>query len=406
MTSDTRQPEAGERKPLLNRQYCILFFINLMISLTLFMTNTYMAQHLSGVGISLTSAGAIIGAMSIASMAIRPLSGWLCDSFNRKLLLIVFTGVIAAVMLGYGLARSAAIFYLLRILHGAAFSMTTTITMAFVVDFIPQNRVGEGLGYFGLGQSIAAAIGPSAGIAIAARFGSPSIFFAAFAVVFVSFCLAFAVKRVPTDDTASVRILRKIKLSDFFAKEAIPYAVITVALSAANGIETAYIAGYAQSFSIGNIGWYFTLSAAALFAARLLFGRLTDKKGFSYVLYPGMTLIIAALVTLSFVNTENAAVMFAVSAVIKALGVGALQPGIQAMCLQSVGASRRGAASSTYYIGADLGQGLSAMIAGGLIFTMGYAAMFRLYTLPLLLVLVFYFLLTLLKKRPESGEQT
>lgn len=396
-----KTPEAAAHKTLWNSQYCILVIINLMISLTVYMTNTFMSQHLAALDINAALSGTILGVMSIASMLIRPVSGWLCDRFNRKLLLVLCNGVIAAVLLGYGLAGTALAFYVLRGFHGIAFGLTTTITMAFIMDYIPKDRVGEGMGYFGLGQSVAAAVGPWMGLALAARYGGAAAFFAASAAVLTGAGFACALRINPGHaDLQKSKIGKSsLQLNRFIAAEALPYAVVTIALSAANGIETSYIASYADTMGIESIGWYFTLSAATLFGARLLLGKLTDKKGFVWVLLPGALLIAAALVLLSLIRPENALLLFAAAAVIKACGVGALQPGIQAMCVQSVPAQRRGAASSTYYIGTDLGQGMSTMAAGRMISEMGYAPMFRLFTLPLLLVVgIFMATAALIKK--------
>jgi MFS family permease len=360
-----------------------------------------MAQYLRAFDIDPVTVGSVIGVMSITSMVIRPFCGWICDRLNKRLLLVVFTGMIALILLCYGLADNAAVFYLLRTLHGAAFSVTTTVTMAFVAEYIPKNRLGEGMGYFGLGLSIAAAIGPSAALTLALCFGGVSVFFAASSIMLVGFGLIFMMKPMRSGDVeaSAVKKTAAIRPGDFIAIEALPYAVITVALSASNGIEAAYIASYAESLGIPNIGWYFTLSAVTMFAARLLLGKITDKKGFIWVLIPGILLVTLALVILSFANGKNAIPMFAAAAVMKACGVGALQPGIQAMSVQSVPSSRRGAASSTYYIGADLGQGASVIAAGKLVSDMGYSPMFGLYTLPLLSVLALYPLMRRTQKK-------
>ena len=52
------------------------------------------------------------------------------------------------------------------------------------------------------------------------------------------------------------------------------------------------------------------------------------------------------------------------SSVLKALGQGAAQPSLQAACIKKVGKERSGSATSTYYLGGDIGQGLAPMIAG------------------------------------------
>ena len=84
--------------------------------------------------------------------------------------------------------------------------------------------------------------------------------------------------------------------------------------------------------------------------------------------------------------------------ILKALGVGTLQPALQAATVQSVPPERRGAATSTFYIGTDLGQFSAPIIAGSLIDSVGYVSMFRIYILPLFGVGVLYILLKTKKK--------
>ena len=61
-------PDAGR---LWNACYITLFLVNLLVSMTLYMTNTLMAGFLAQKNIAVVSVGNILGTMSIASMCIR-----------------------------------------------------------------------------------------------------------------------------------------------------------------------------------------------------------------------------------------------------------------------------------------------------------------------------------------------
>ena len=382
-------PDAGR---LWNACYITLFLVNLLVSMTLYMTNTLMAGFLAQKNIAVVSVGNILGTMSIASMCIRPFSGFVSDYFSRKRLLLCFLGLYMAVMLGYGFSSSIPVFYILRILQGISFGIVTTVTMAYVSEFIPQNRIGEGLGYFGVGQSLAAAIGPGIGLALSGAHSSAIPFYGA--ALFLLLAAVLVLSALPGAGGAKTRGNQKFSPGQLIAREALPYALMTVALSAVNGIETSYIASYAGELALSGIGWYFTLSAAVLFFSRILFGRVTDAHGFAWALYPGSLLIILARIFLANAGEIilPAALCFAAAAVLKASGVGLLQPAIQANCLKSVESGRRGSASSTYYIGTDLGQGVSTVAAGRLIARCGYGGMYLCYIAPMALICVIYLL--------------
>ncbi len=64
------------------------------------------------------------------------------------------------------------IFYLLlalRFIHGIAFGIAATATSAIVLEVIPDNRKGEGIGYFSLFMSLAMVVGPFLGLSLMAH---------------------------------------------------------------------------------------------------------------------------------------------------------------------------------------------------------------------------------------------
>jgi predicted MFS family arabinose efflux permease len=75
-------------------------------------------------------------------------------------------------------------------------------------------------------------------------------------------------------------------------------------------------------------------------------------------------------------------------AVIAALGVGATQPAIQAMCIQSVAPIKRGVASNTIFTGMDLGLFAGPLLGSVVYKYSSYAVMFKAATLPIVIGLV------------------
>ena len=194
-----------------------------------------------------------------------------------------------------------------------------------------------------------------------------------------------------------------IKFKDIIAKECLIFAAVDVAIASTGGIENSFIALYGTSVGISNIGWYFTISAVILAISRLLLGKLADKKGLNFVLYPGIAMIIIAFLILW---KQSAPWMFAMAAIIKTIGVGMVRPALQAASVKAVSPERRGAASSTYYIGSDIGQGTSPVIGGKIVDVTGgnYGLMFGLYTLPLIAVCFLYGIVTGRRKKQAEAE--
>jgi predicted MFS family arabinose efflux permease len=380
---------AKYEKRVLNGSYLSLFLINMIVSSSFYMVSTTMSLYVTGFGASVAVAGTVVGALSIASMCVRPFSGLLSDRFSRKHLLTFSLLGVSLAMAGCGLTSSVPLLIAFRILHGLSFSIATTVIMALVAGTLPPERMTQGLGYFAVGQTITSAFAPSLGIWMGNAYGYPFTFKSAAVLVFLAVILALFIIR--PQDRPSSRLTRKLTVSDFISLEALPFGILAIAVAGTTGIENGFVALYGKQIGLGNVGWYFTIGAVALLLSRILSGKLADKNS-SLVIYLGLFFMSAAFLLLGISVTGNAMILFAAAAVLKALGLGAVQPALQAASLKSVPADKRGAASSTYYLGTDVGQAFAPILGGRLASAQGYNTMFLLYTLPQLLGAVFYFL--------------
>ena len=84
------------------------------------------------------------------------------------------------------------------------------------------------------------------------------------------------------------------------------------------------------------------------------------------------------------------------------MGQGAAQPSLQAGCINEVGADKSGVATSTYYLGGDICQGIGPMLGGFVVQifvgTAGYTAIFDVCGVLLLAAFVFFVFITGKKK--------
>ena len=381
----------AQKTKLFNTKFLALLAVNLMMSISFSMVYTTISSYVRGLGYTVAIAGAVAGAFNITSMIMRPLSGIVSDRFNRKKLLIVSTAAMGFSIFGYGIFEDANILIAIRVIHGIAFAISTTVNMAMIPGIVPENRIGEGICYFALSQSLASALGPSLGLTIANASSLKVTFFVS-AVIGVT-AAAIAIP-FPLADDLPKRDRKGLKLTDIIVPRCLPFTMIEVTIAAVSGLESSMLALYAASVGIANIGWYFTISAVTVSISRLFMGKLIDRKG-TFAMYPGIAMMIIGLILLW---KQSALWMFAAAGVIKTLGASLAKPALQAASVKSVGPDRRGAAVSTYYIGTDLGQGIAPMIAGSSVDMNGgdYSMPFGLFAIPLAISSGLYFLMNLL----------
>lgn len=100
----------------------------------------------------------------ISSIAIRPFAGLIIERFGEKQCCEVqhyclhFWPLVIYV-------NQLWILLMIRFVHGIWFSILTTVTVPIVNEFIPEQRKGEGMGYFVMSTNLAVVFGPMIALA-------------------------------------------------------------------------------------------------------------------------------------------------------------------------------------------------------------------------------------------------
>lgn len=394
------------KEKLWSRQYSILIFANTLNSFGFYMITTILSTYLTEAGIALSAAGVIVGMFSVTSLVIRPFCGFLSDRADKMKLLLASFLMAGAGTVGYALVLWTVPIVMFRILHGMGFGISSTVLVTVAVNYIPQARMGEGIGYLGISQVIASAAAPGLGIAIAEVTGYRPVFWIAGIFEFAAAMVVFLF-RTDYEGIREKRAERKTKekfsfhLRDILAPEALGYTFISGMYSFTNGVISSFLLLYAQEKGIAGISIYFTVCAAVLFVSKPASGKLTDRKGAAAAVYPATVL---AGISMFLLGHAQGLGMILVSGVIRSVGQGTAMPALQTESIRTVGIERSGVATSTYYLGGDIGQGVGPMIGGVVIGLAGYKGLFDLCgALLLSMNVVFYFVER--KKRRISYEK-
>ena len=374
-----------KKEKLWTKDYILIILMSTFQNAQMQLVNPIMSKYNKSIGIDINIIGIIIGVFSLAALIIRPVSGPLADRFNNKLIASISAVMMGVSTLGYIISgESIPLIFFFRLLHGISFGICGTTLMRMASYLIAPSRMGEGMGYFGLGQVVSIALAPSIGIYLSETFGYYSSFITSAAVVVGVGIMALFLKLPDSMKIKEKREQkRKFSFSNIIAKEALLLAAIACTISFANSLETAYIVLYGESLGLSNIGLYFTVSAATMFIVRLFAGKLMDKHGLAFVMIPSLTCVGGAMVLLGISGITAVSVgvtatftLFMIASILKSFGQGTAQPAIQTSCLQSVPMEKRGVASSTYFMGCDIGQGVGPIVGGVIAGSFGYPGIY------------------------------
>lgn len=305
--------------------------------------------------------GIILSGYTLATLIIRPFSGFLIDNFPRKKILLICLAFFFICFAGYIAASTLLMFGIIRTLHGAPFGASTVSNSTCAIDILPSSRRNEGIGLFGLSNNLAMAISPSIGIYIYKIVGNFNILF--WIALFIAGTALITASSIKITTKPIVHQNMKLSLDRFFLTRAWIMAINISLFGFCFGILCNYLAIFSKEelhITTGT-GTYFALLSIGLFVSRLQ-GTKSLKKG-KLTHNAGMGMILASVGYLLFVSIHNP-IAYYISATLIGLGNGHMYPAFLNMFISIAHHNERGTANSSILTGWDIGFGLGVLLGG------------------------------------------
>ncbi|WP_091496983.1 MFS transporter [Amphibacillus marinus] len=338
------------------------FFIFLGFQMTL-PTLPLLVQELGGTDQII---GLITGIFTLSSLLFRPYAGHALETRGRQFIYMLGLAIFVISVGSYAIIPSIMLLFVMRMVQGVGWGLSTTATGTIATDLIPQARRGEGMGYFGLSGNLALALGPTLGLALVGRLSFFQLFLIIGSLGVVSLILATRINYKKVEALPNKSTTVKF---DVFEKSAVKPSILLFFVTTTFGGVASFLPLYTEQRGITGIEYYFLLYALALLLSRTFSGKLYDLKGHIAVFLPGAVLVILAMVTLFWLPGSWALYL---AGILYGLGFGSIQPATQAWAINSAPANRRGMANATFFGSFDLGVGAGAMIFGAVASSLGY----------------------------------
>lgn len=356
------------KERLVTSNYCLILAANFLLYFAFYLILPILPFYLSEIfQTGNATIGLILSCYTIASLFIRPFSGYLLDTLARKPLYLVAYFIFVAIFAGYILAGILSLFIMLRIIHGLAFGMVTVAGNTIVIDITPSSRRGEAVGYYGLMNNTAMSFGPMTGLFMHEIYSFETIFLCSLLSGSIGFLAACLVKT-----PAKPPVKREpVSLDRFVLLKGIPAGISLLLLSIPYGMITTYIAVYAKEIHISlNSGLFFTFMALGMAVSRMFSGRQVDKGRMTQVIKFGLYLVCACFFTLSAcgllmdIAPDLTNLLFFMVALLLGIGFGTMFPAFNTMFVNLAPNHQRGTATSTYLTSWDVGLGIGLMTGG------------------------------------------
>ncbi|WP_290430466.1 MFS transporter [Paramuribaculum intestinale] len=331
--------------------------------------------------------GIVLSGYVVATLLVRPFSGFIVDTFDRKRVLTLCFFVFFIMFAGYVGAGTLLMFAIVRTLHGLPFGAATVANSTVAIDVLPASRRNEGIGYYGLSNNLAMAIAPSVGIWIYHATGRfDLLFWLALVIALAGFVSS---SRVRLPERRRVIGRPKLSLDHFFLGRAWLMAVNICLFGLCWGVMSNYVAIYGQG-ELGitdGTGLFFMILAVGLVCARLI-GSRSLRRG--EIARSGLRGVIFSSLGFLLFAAGAGEWGYYLSALLIGLGNGQMYPAMLNMFIGVARHDQRGTANSSILISWDAGMGLGILFGGFLAQYMSYAAAFGVTALAQLVGALLY----------------
>ncbi|AWD71384.1 MULTISPECIES: MFS transporter [Acinetobacter] len=352
--------------PLWTKSFLLCLANNLFLFIFYFAQTTILPIYiLKELGGSVTQAGLTLTLFMVSAILIRPFSGLIIDKLGQRRTLIISATMFCFIAFGYLFISNMTSLYILRLFHGVWFSILTTVCVPVVNQFIPDSRRGEGMGYYAMSVNLGIVLGPLIGLSLIPYLSYTMVTAVLVAMIFIGyiFCFLIPVQEVKQPDSEAEKT--HLGLSDFVEKKSLTVALMVMMISFSYASIMSFIAPFASSIHLMQYaGLFFVVFAISMISLRPITGKIYDRKGPQYVIYPAVLTFSLGLLVLSQIHTLTG---FMLAAVLIGLGFGSAQPCLQTLAIQRAPKHRIGYATSTFYTCYDIGIAIGSLVVGMMI---------------------------------------
>lgn len=379
---------------LWGRSFVFIMLANALLFMAFEMLLPTLPLFVSSLGGDASQIGLVTGIFMFSAILIRPFTSVLAVRINKQYLLITGILICALTTGGYYLSSGIGGILLLRVIHGLGFGLATTYFATMVTEQIPKERRGEGMGYFGVGETVAISIGPLIGTSLLFKYNFQSLFMGGMCILLLALLMAVFISRKPKQEIATESPAHPVPTVKLIEKKVLFPSLLIMLVGVAAGSIMSFVALFAAERGFENVAWFFFIVAIASFAVRLFSGKMFDRMGPGFVLLPSAVFAIAGLFILTIARNE---VHFLIAGALYGFGFGAIFPAIQTWCVNLVDDHEHESAMASFFNFFDLGIGGGSLVLGMVASAFSYSVVYDIA----MGVLVLYILLYLVYSRRQ-----
>jgi MFS family permease len=353
---------ADENRSIINRQFVLItlsgfiFFFN-------FHSFLLLPLRIKELGGTESDIGFIMGAASLSTIVTTPAVGILVDRWGKKWFLALGGLIMSLTTIPFAYIHTLDfLFPLLRLLHGAAFSLCFIAAGTLTADVSPASKRSQALGLFGVFTIVNYALAPFVGRRLVENYGFSEFFLVVFIFGFLSFLIALFIKE-PDGETSDM-VIRNGFFTTLFRK-GVFVAAFTLMISGSGFIPAlTFIPVFAKELRIESFDVFFIAYTLSALLMRIFGGWIPDRFGKKRAAAPSLLFFALSIIWISYAAS---ATDFIESGILFGLSHGLVYPSIYSLVIDLSPEADRGKAfaicSASFTLGGMLGSFIYGLVA-------------------------------------------
>lgn len=353
----------AKEKSIYTKDVILVMAASFFFMFSTMFVNPLINGYAKSLGASSAFAGVIVGIMSIASMFLRPIAGNLTDKLSKYCLSLIGGILIMIGVIGYVIAPASNWLLIFRLINGAGFVLCTVCMSTWLAFLVSRAHVGQAMGFYGLMNALAMAVAPALAINVYQKTGYRlALIASAIAAFMMVIIIQFVGNRANPKKVTAKKKAGSSHQFKIIQKNVLPIAMLTTLFAFPYFATQADLVTYAQERHLNvNVGSFFLIYAVVLLVIRIFLKNFFDTVKFGIWFWVSIG---ATLIYLLLLSTMKNNLMMALSAAFMAIGYGVIYSILQSTALLLAPISEQGLASSTFYLGLDIGMAFGPIIMG------------------------------------------
>ena len=367
---------------LWNRYFILVCLTPLLTGLCMNMLNSILAPFANGMWDSKSLGGLLTTFFNIGSIVMAFFCGPLVDRHGRRNMYVIGAILCGAPTVFCALFPTPAVCLTARLIQGIAKGITTVAAASIVAEVVPASRLGEAMGYYGIGTSISMAFGPMLGLLLSSGGAYSRMFFACAALYGAAAAMGFGITYEKEPAYQEIIALRKhpgqgaegdspgayTGIWKLIERKALLASLNYTICFGSYSCVLVFITVYSQEilgFGAGAISAFYFLTAATMLLIRTTCGWIFDRKGALWIIVPTHLALIFMLLLLA--SRPDTLAMYLLTGALYGAGMGLAMPSYNALCVVDSPRERSAQANATFYFMMDFGILIASACFGVLI---------------------------------------